>query len=151
MFDARELWRQGLRLSYSTELRPERADAVARLVDEALDYYYEHVTCIGMKCVRFDVWPVAGDQTGRYHAAIPRWICHIISLAWNIRKVQGKTLNIARLLKGLFTFQSGRDYIPWMIERHSGIKAEAPARLQRHPWLATALILGKLYRRKAYR
>jgi hypothetical protein len=149
-FDTRELWQQGLRLSYGTELRPERPDAVVRLVDHSLDYY-EQVTRIAMECVRFDVRPVERDGTSRYHATIPLSIRYMTRLAWRIRKAQGKALNILRLLKGLLTFQRGKDYILWKIERHSGIKAEVPAYLQGHPWLATALILGKLYRHGAYR
>ncbi len=149
-FDARELWQQALRLSYGTELRPERADAVVRLVDDSLDYY-EQVTRIGMGCVQLDVRPVEEGRTSRYHAAIPLSIRSIAGFAWRIRKVQGKILNILRLLKGMFTFQGGASYILWKIERHSGMRVETPSRLQRHPWLATALILGKLYRRRAYR
>lgn len=149
-FDTRELWQQGLLLSYGTELRPERTDAVVRLVDDSLDYY-EQVTRIGIECIRLDVRPVEADRTTGYHAVIPLSTRTITGLAWRVRKVQGKALNILRLLKGLFTFQSGRDYILWKIERHSGIKAEVPAHLRGHPWLATALILGKLYRRGAYR
>jgi hypothetical protein len=149
-FDTRDLWQQGLRLSYGTELRPERADAVARLVDHSRDYY-EQVTRIGMDCVRFDVRPVEADRTIRYQATIPLSIRFIVGLAWRIRKVHGKILNVLRLLKGLFTFKSGRDYILWKIERHSGIKVAVPQRLEHHPWLATALILGRLYRRGAFR
>ena len=149
-FDARELWQQGLRLSYGTELRPERADAVARLVDAALDYY-EQVTRMGMECLPLDVWPVEEGHPSRYQTAISRWIRCTTGLAWGIRKVQGKILNILRLLKGLFTFQGGRSYILWKIERHSGMKAEVPPYFERHPWLATALILGRLYRLGAFR
>jgi hypothetical protein len=149
-FDARELWQQALRLSYGTELRPERADAVVRLVDDSLDYY-EQITRIGIGCVQFDVRLVEEGRPSRYHAIIPRSTRSITGLAWRIRKVQGKILNILRLLKGVFTFQGGASYILWKIERHSGMRSEVPPRLQRHPWLATALILGKLYWRKAYR
>lgn len=149
-FDIRELWQRGLRLSYGTELRPERPDAVVQLVGHSL-HYYEQVTRVAMECMPFDVRLVERDGASRYHAVIPRSTRAIAVLAWRVRKVQGKILNVLRLLKGLLTFQSGRDYILWKIERHSGMKAEVPEGLHDHPWLATALILGKLYRRRAYR
>lgn len=148
-FDTRDLWQRGLRLSYGTELRPERTDAVARLVDHSRDYY-EQVTRIGMDCVQFDVRLVEADRTTRYHAAIPVSIRFLAGLTWRIRKVHGKILNVLRLLKGLFTFKSGRDYILWKIERHSGMRVEVPPYYKRHPWFATALILGRLYRRGAF-
>jgi len=149
-FDARELWQQGLCLTYGTELRPERTDAVTQLVDASYDYY-EQVTRIGMDCVPFDVRTREEDHTTRYRAAIPWYVRFIAGLAWRLRKVHGKILNVLRLLKGLFTFKSGRDYILWKIERHSGVRVEVPPYYERYPWFATALILGRLYRRGAFR
>lgn len=150
MFDTRDLWRQGLRLSYGTELRPERTDAVARLVDHSYDYY-EQVTRIGMDYVPFDVHTLEEDHTTRYRAAIPWSTRFIASLAWRLRKAHGKMLNVLRLLKGLCTFKGGRDYVLWKIERHSGMRVEVPRYYERYPWFATALILGRLYRRGAFR
>ncbi|WP_337286615.1 hypothetical protein [Candidatus Methylomirabilis sp.] len=149
-FDARDLWQQGLRLSYGTELRPERTDAVARLVDHSLDYY-EQVTRIGMDCVPFDVRPTEEGRKTGYRAAIPFSVRFMSGLAWRLRKVHGKMLNVLRLLKGLLTFKSGRDYILWKIERHSGMRIDVPSYYERYPWFATALILGKLYRQGAFR
>lgn len=149
-FDARELWQRGLRLTYGTELRPERTDAVARLVDASREYC-EQVTRIAIGCTPFDVRPVEEDRTTRYHAAIPFADRFIAGLVWRIRTIHGKFLNVLRLLKGLLTFKSGRDYILWKIERHSGIRIEMPPYYERYPWFATALILGRLYRRGAFR
>lgn len=148
-FDARDLWQRGLGLTYGTELRPERTDAVTRLVEHSLDYY-EQVTRIGMDCVPFDVRPAEEGQKTRYRAAIPWSIRFMSGLAWRLRKVHGKMLNIVRLLKGLLTFRGGRDYVLWKIERHSGVKIEVPPYYERYPWFATALLLGRLYRRGAF-
>ena len=41
----------------------------------------------------------------------------------------GKTvtaLSVLRLLKALFTFEGGLDYIAWKLERHSGQRIEVP-------------------------
>ncbi len=145
-FAARDLWRQGLRLTYGTELRPEPSDAVAGLFDEAPGYY-EHATRMALECMPFEVRRIEDGDSVSYEAMIP-WRTRFASrLAWIIRKVLGKTLNVLRLLKGLFTFQGGMDYIIWKIERHSGIRLEMPARLEQYPWLARVVMLWKLYRR----
>jgi hypothetical protein len=149
-FDPRVLWQQGLRLTYRTELRPEASGAVARLFDEAPGYYHR-VTRMALEFVPFDVRVFQHGDSARYEAIIPRPTRFASRLAWSIRKVQGKTLNMLRLLKGLLTYEGGRDYITWKIQRHSGIRPEVPARFRRYPLLATAVMLWKFYRRGAYR
>lgn len=150
-FDGGELWRRGLHLSYRTELRPERPEAVSRLVDAAPDYYRQ-ATRLVLPLLPFEVSPVGQDgELGRYHARIRPWSRRLCRVAWGIRRVQGKALNLLRLSKGVFTFQGGVDYILWKVERHSGVRPDLPPRLKRHPWLAKGLVLWKLYRRGAFK
>lgn len=150
-FDAGELWRQGLRLSYRTELRPEQPEAVSRLVEAAPDYY-EEATRLVLPLLPFEVHPVEqGRDRGRYDATISTWSRRMCRVAWATRRIQGKVLNLLRLAKGLFTFQGGVDYILWKVERHSGVRPEIPPRLQHHPWLAKGVVLWKLYRRGAFK
>ncbi len=150
-FDARDLWRGGLRLSYRTELRPEQPEAVSRLYDAAPNYY-EEATRRVLPLLPYSVRAV--EQEGgptRYHALIGPGTRHISRIAWGIRRAQGKALNLLRLTKGLFTFRGGVDYILWKVERHSGVRPDIPPRLQHHPWLAKGLVLWKLYRRGAFK
>ena len=42
------------------------------------------------------------------------------TVAWGLRRAQGKLLSIMRLIKALLTFEGGLDYIAWKLERHSG-------------------------------
>lgn len=150
-FDARELWGRGLRLSYRTELRPEQPDAVSRLIDAAPDYY-EGVTRLLPPLVPFEIDTVDhGGGQARYHARISPGCRRAGRVAWGIRRVQGKVLNLLRLAKGLFTFRGGVDYILWKVERHSGERPQIPPRLQHHPWLAKGLVLWKFYRRGAFK
>lgn len=150
-FDAKELWQRGLRLSYRTELRPERPDAVCRLV-EAAPGYYEQATRLVLPLLPFDVRPAGeGGDRDRYHACIGPWRRGACRVAWGIRRVQGKILNLLRLTKGLLTFRGGVDYVLWKVERHSGVRPEIPPRLQHHPWLAKGLVLWRLYRRGAFK
>ena len=70
---------------------------------------------------------------------------------WLVRRAQGKLLSMLRLIKGLFTFHGGLDYILWKIERHSGITVEVSPFAHRHPLLGSWGILWCLYRRGAFR
>lgn len=150
-FAAGELWGRGLRLSYRTELRPEQPEAVSRLIDAAPEYY-EQATRLLPSLLPFEIHPVepAGGHA-RYHARISPGSRRTCRVAWGIRRLQGKLLNLLRLAKGLFTFRGGVDYILWKVERHSGVRPEIPPRLQHHPWLAKGVVLWKLYRRGAFK
>jgi len=150
MFDAELLWREGLSRTYGTELRAERLDAVARLVQDNLGYY-EQVTRAATTSIPFEIEVREAGPSMEYKAAIPEKVRFCGGHAWNLRKALGKTLNVLRLLKGLMTFQGGMDYILWKIERHSGMRPVLSPRLQRHRWLAMGLMLWKLYRQGGYR
>jgi hypothetical protein len=58
---------------------------------------------------------------------------------------------VLRLLKALFTFKGGIDYVLWKIERHSGVTIEVAPRLRRIPLIGIAVIFWRLYRRGAFR
>jgi hypothetical protein len=68
-----------------------------------------------------------------------------------VRQIQGKILSVLRLLKGLFTFKNGVNYVLWKIERHSGVHIEAGPAGQRFPRLAKCLTVWKLFRKGAFR
>lgn len=105
--DVADLWRAGLAQSYQAELRaepPDRVDALLAIYGD----WPERVT----------IQTVAGGRARRS------------TIAWRLRRVQGGALSVARLLKGLATFQGGVDYILWKIERHAGI-ALSPRRWER--------------------
>ena len=148
-FTARDLWREGLGLSYRAELRAERPEKLARLF-EAIPDYYENITRGAIELLSFPVDIQQEDNASRYATAISdrtRWIGRV---DWMVRCWQGKLLSILRLLKGWLTFRGGVNYILWKIERHSGIKIDVPPRLKRYPLVATCVIFWRLYRRGAY-
>jgi hypothetical protein len=72
-------------------------------------------------------------------------------IGWRVRFLQGKVLSVLRLLKGLFTFKGGVDYILWKIERHSGVSVEVGPSLKRIPPLAIVVIFWRLFRQGAFR
>jgi hypothetical protein len=68
---------------------------------------------------------------------------------WSRRRVQGKLLSVLRLLKALFTFDGGLDYIAWKLERHTGRPVDIPARVRKFPLLFVWGFMWKL-RREGY-
>jgi hypothetical protein len=149
-FTARELWRKGLELSYRAELRAERPHKLTGLFEAAPDYY-ERITRAALAALPVPVEIQESDAGWRYIVDISKRARRISRLDWMVRSWQGKILSVLRLIKGALTFRGGVDYILWKIERHSGVRVEAPPRLKRYPFLATCVILWKLYRQGAYR
>ncbi|MDP6182409.1 MAG: hypothetical protein QF609_01185 [Gammaproteobacteria bacterium] len=149
-FDAETLWTVGLSASYRTELRPERGGTAARLVAKNLARY-QAVTRLAL-ARRFEIETADGgsDRT-RYVATLSRRRRWFARQGWRIRRVQGKVINLLRIMKAAFTFDGGVDYILWKIERHSGIKVEATPMLRRHPLLACWPTVWRLYRAGAFR
>lgn len=149
-FTARELWSRGLSLSYRSELRTEQPDdTAARLYDTAPDYYQTLTgTLLGNPPNGINVSCESPDS---YYLHVSEREQRLNSLTWRIRSLQGKILSILRLLKGLFTFKGGIDYIQWKIERHSGVRVEVSETLKRLPPLAIVVIFWRFYRQGAFR
>jgi hypothetical protein len=149
-FTPRELWRKGLELSYRAELRAERPDKLTGLFEAAPDYY-EGITRAALTALPFPLEIQESDGVWRYTVHISKRHRRISRLDWIVRSWQGKILSALRILKGVLTFRGGLDYLLWKIERHSGVRVEAPQKLKRYPFLATCVILWRLYRQGAYR
>lgn len=142
----RELWRQGLALSYATELRAERSGRSAELSEHGAAHFLAATREVA-PALR---WPLLleGDA---YTVRIPAAARRRARLAWALRRVQGKLLSVARLLKALFTFEGGLDYIAWKLERHSGRRVEIPEHVRRYPLIFVWGLMWKLYREGVFR
>jgi hypothetical protein len=141
-----ELWQGALSLSYDTELRTERSDRAQSLVDSALPFY-RSVTHYHAPTLVFPL-TVYDDA---YSAEISLVEKRGARLAWQLRRVQGKFLSILRLVKALFTFEGGLDYIAWKLERHSGEEIVIPDRVRRRPLLHMWGFFWGLYQRGIFR
>jgi len=120
-------WRRAFVLTYSAELRAERKERTASVVDADRERYK-----------RF---------TGPAAAAIDR----IPKASWRWRRIEGKALSVLRLAKASTTFAGGADYIAWKINRHAGTNIELRPWQQRHPLLAAISLLPRLIRSGAVR
>jgi hypothetical protein len=118
-------WTRLYNETYRTELRPEGSSRAGDIVAQNKSH--------------FDALTLALEGTAP------------ISANWPTRRIVGKMLAIARLVKAGFTFQGGADYVAWKIERHSGEKIEVTDWQRRHPILAGIALLPRLMRKGAVR
>ena len=145
-----DLWEEALSLSYSTELRTERKNRANELVLAANDFYAtvtrHHATSLGCG---FTLDESTGVLSYRRQASSIR---HLTTrVAWSLRRVQGKILSVLRVLKALFTFEGGLDYIAWKLARHSGENIVIPDQVRRAPLIYMWGYFWGLYRRGIFK
>jgi len=150
-FSARDLWSRGLSLSYQTELRTEEPEKAAERLFDANPDYYQALTSVVLESLPFNITVYDDAGIPGYQVEFSTHDRRLNGLAWRIRTLQGKVLSVLRLLKGLFTFKGGINYILWKIERHSGVRVEVGPVLRRIPPVAVVVIFWRLYRQDAFR
>lgn len=116
--------------TYATELRPE-SSARASVIVNADRAFYEKA---------------AAKHLGKNWCSV-----NTAPANWRSRRMIGKALSVARLVKAGFTFQGGADYMAWKIERHSGVKVEITDWQRRHPVLGALSLLPRLLKKGAVR
>ena len=125
-----DLWRRAFQLTFGAELRAERSDRSAQIVDAEPE--------------RYQRFGEAADTMVNYLGADgPRW--------WKRKQHKGKLYSIARLAKASLTFAGGAEYIAWKINRHAGTNIRLTAWQQRHPLLAAITLLPGLLKSGAVR
>jgi len=144
-FSARDLWVRVFSESYGAELRPESAERPAH-VHDAHDARYAALTPAALAAADF---PSATDTDGRF-APVADSDARA-RRAWARRRWLGKTLNVLRLMKAVFTFEGGADYVAWKIQRHSGVRVDMSDWQRRHPLLASPVLAIRYWRKGAFR
>lgn len=144
---ASDYWDAVFARTYAAELRVEKSTRAASLAahDPAR---YEQALCLG--------WQQAGagflqDETGLLRPDVDQEQRQRGEQAWARRARWGKPLNLMRLVKSIFTFAGGADYVVWKVERHSGYRIALSDWQRRHPLLAAPLVLWTLWRRGVLR
>jgi len=139
-FTARDLWVGALQATYGAELRPESVTKAAELVDGDFARYIAVTEAV--------LGQATNDATYMNHAFVrTRWARR----SWALRRVEGKILNVLRLIKAAFTFQGGLDYAVWKIERHSDVKVQLTDTERRHPLMTGLKLLPQLLKRGGVR
>jgi hypothetical protein len=144
------LWEQALALSYATELRTERRSRAGELAQSAQDFYAA-LTSLHAPSLGFGFTVYDGDGQLHYQTNAGNTQRLLTRMAWSLRRAQGKLLSVLRLLKALFTFEGGLDYIAWKLERHSGEKIVIPDRVRRAPLIYLWGFSWDLYRRGIFK
>ena len=67
---------------------------------------------------------------------------------WALRRMLGKPINLARLVRAAFTFEGAARYAAWKIERHSGVKVRLTPWRERHPLLAAPGVLWSVWKER---
>lgn len=138
---AQDYWAALFRHTYAAELRVEGKSRADVLFDYAPNWYD------GALLHSPDVTP----EGASYVRLVPDADVAAAVKGWARCKRWGKVLNIARLVKALFTFENGVDYILWKLERHSGQHIALSRWQRRHPLLAAPFLLVRLIRRGVVR
>jgi len=147
-----DLWVDALQLSYATELRTERPGRTRELVSAADDFYLNAaIRAAGTDAVASSLTIDLSVSPAEYRHTMSSRQRFRGRLSWASRRVLGKSLSIVRLVKALFTFQGGLDYIAWKLERHSGETIEIPARVRRRPLIHAWGFFWGLYRRGIFK
>ncbi|MEM9386355.1 MAG: hypothetical protein AAGA68_14955 [Pseudomonadota bacterium] len=134
------LWQHALSQTYRCELRAESGLRAGQLVERDHAYFVQLAQAWSAEQPRVEgnrsSWPLAASPGG--------W-------RWPARRLWGKALSVARLLKAAFTFNDGFEYLLWKIERHSGIYVEPTPLQRRWPLLFAWPLFWRLYRLGAFR
>lgn len=138
--DVLDLWQTGFRMTYDAELRAERNDRPASVVDFDPDRYarFGHAALLHT--------PIANEiRGGKVHIlADPQ--CRIMQERdrWPALRRNGKFLTVARLAKAAFTYAGGIDYLAWKINRHAGTQIEIKPWQRKWPLVAALFLVPKL-------
>ena len=140
----KELWSKAFALTFAAELRAERTNRPAALVD-ADPERYERFGIAALETLARIHGVGAGGEVPllRSRERAQRW--------WRGKQAHGKRYSVARLAKASFTFAGGADYIAWKINRHAGANIELRPWQRRHPLLAAVTLLPRLLRSGAVR
>lgn len=128
--DPLSVWRAGFAQTYRAELRAERKDRSASIVDLDAERYVRFGAALA------DLAGVPAKDARRRWASLRR---------------NGKLLSVLRLAKASFTFAGGADYLAWKINRHAGTQIELKPWQRRWPLLGALVLVPRLLARGAIR
>ncbi|MEX0808007.1 MAG: hypothetical protein WD044_04705 [Dongiaceae bacterium] len=144
-FTAERLWETGFRATYGAELRSERGRDRAILIVAADRDRYEALTAATLGDAAF------AHDVGFYRNPLDASARKAGRRAWIRRRVAGKSLNLLRLIKAVFTVDGAVDYALWKVERHAAVRPPVSPWERRHPILAAPILLWRFYRAGAFR
>ncbi|MCK5576266.1 MAG: hypothetical protein KAI28_10655 [Sphingomonadales bacterium] len=146
--DPSTLWSTAFELTYGAELRSEKAGKGKELflLDQTR---YEDATSLALDLMGVPYEGHGNALTVLEGAEVKRiWPAR---RKWMLRRWNGKTVSLLRLIKASFTFKGGIDYLAWKISRHSGVKLTVTPWQRKHPILAGLMLFWTLRKKGAFR
>jgi hypothetical protein len=145
--DPLQLWREAFALTYSAELRAERQERAASVV-ESVPARYLQFTAPALESA--GIGTVAAGGKVALNSVSPAERSQAIR-DWAKRRRTGKLLSVLRLAKASGTYAGGIDYLAWKINRHAGTKIAIAPWQRRWPLLAAITLLPRLLKQRAIR
>jgi predicted nucleotidyltransferase len=146
-----DLWQGALALSYATELRAERQGRAAELAGRGQAFFEALTWCLLPRLGALLGVEARDDGTLVYRSHATARARRTAPMLWALRRVQGKALSLARLIKGFFTFEGGLDYLAWKLSRHSGQEVVIPDKVRRRPLIHIWGFMRRLHARGVFR
>jgi hypothetical protein len=145
--DVLDLWQSGFRMTYDAELRAERNDRPASVVEFDPGRYER----FGQAALQHT--PIVNELRGNKVHILPDPQRRIMQerKRWPALRRNGKLLTVARLGKAAFTYAGGIDYLAWKINRHAGTQIEIKPWQRRWPLIAALFLVPKLLAKGAVR
>lgn len=145
--DVLDLWQTGFRMTYDAELRAERNDRPASVVEFDPGRYQR----FGHAALQHT--PIANEIRGDKIHILPDPQRRIMQerSRWPGLRRRGKLLTVARLAKAAFTYSGGIDYLAWKINRHAGTQIEIKPWQRKWPLVAALFLVPKLLAKGAVR
>jgi hypothetical protein len=140
-----ELWEGALALSYGSELRTEKSDRAGELA-RASQNHFDTVSEQLAGSLPFHFQLEQREDALHYHSETTAAQKRSARFSWQLRSVHGTVMSILRLVKALFTFEGGIDYVVWKLQRHSGQEITVPDKVRRYPLLFGWGFFWRLYR-----
>lgn len=131
--DPLAVWRRGFALTYGCELRAERRERAASIINADPERYRRMA---------------AAALDGR---GTPAMSAEQGQRVWRQFRRRGKRMSVLRLAKASATFAGGIDYLAWKINRHAGTDISIAPWQRRWPLLGAVTLLPRLLKRGAIR
>ncbi len=138
-----DYWRALFRSTYKAELRVEKAGREDTIL-EANAAHFDGLlpAALAAEGVAFarDGEAIAPQVSSAWRRQVLGW--------WRRRRLLGKPLNIARLVRATRTFEGAGRYAAWKVERHTGVKVEVTPWREKHPILSAPGVWWRVWRAK---
>lgn len=141
-----QLWTELFAHTFGAEFRTERSDRPSLIYRfDAARYDQLARPALAAAGIAF------GEADGKLRLDVAAQRREAARHAWRKKVRLGKSLTLLRLVKAVYTFDGGVDYLIWKAERHSGQKIDVSAFARAHPILCSPVVFWRAWRQGVFR